>query len=125
MIHALVCDDYEPIANLVRIALRQLGFKVSIASDGIGALDLIHSIRPGLIISDVEMPGLSGIGVYKSLQLDTTGLADIPFILMSSSNYELEALDAGCKLFLAKPFPIEDLRCAVSTALPCYEGIPD
>jgi two-component system KDP operon response regulator KdpE len=125
MVHALVCDDYEPIVNLVKIVLNAAGIDVSTATDGIGALKLIHSIRPDLIISDVDMPGISGICLFQSIRSDTTGMAQVPFILMSSVNHKLEALEAGCDYFLTKPFPLDDLRAMVSRALACRQEILD
>ncbi|HEU0020049.1 MAG TPA: response regulator [Dehalococcoidia bacterium] len=125
MVHALVCDDYEPIANLVKIVLGAAGFVVSTATDGTSALKLIRSIRPDLIISDVDMPGISGICLFKTLRSDTTGMANVPFILMSSVNYKLAALEAGCDYFLTKPFPLDDLRRIVSKALACRQEVRD
>ena len=124
MIHALVCDDYAPIANLVKIVLREDGIDVSTASDGTSALDLIRSLRPGLVISDIDMPGLTGLCMLKLLQSDATGLAKVPFILMSSADHQSEALKAGCNFFLTKPFSIEELRRIVAKALTQTENVP-
>lgn len=125
MVHALVCDDYEPIVNLIKIVLNADGFEVSTAFDGNSAQDMIRSIRPDLIISDVEMPGITGIGLFKLLRSDTTGMAKTPFILMSSANRKSDALEAGCSYFLTKPFPLDALRQMVSKALACQQEVLD
>jgi CheY-like chemotaxis protein len=125
MVHALVCDDYEPIVNLVKIVLNADGFEVSTALDGTSALSMIRSVHPDLIISDIDMPGISGTGLFKLIRSDTAGLANIPFILMSSGNNRLEALEAGCNYFLTKPFPIDALRQLVSKVLARQQGVFD
>jgi CheY-like chemotaxis protein len=73
VIHALVCDDYEPIANLITAFLDGMGITVTTAGDGNQALDLVHSLRPDLIISDIDMPGMSGIELFTALRSDATG----------------------------------------------------
>ncbi len=83
MIQALVCDDYEPIVRILTLVLEGLGIEVIAANDGDQALDLILKSPPGLIISDIDMPGPTGICIYKRLRVDTCGLDRIPFILMS------------------------------------------
>ena len=110
MIHALVCDDYEPIASLIQVVLHNMGISVTTAGDGKQGLDLARQLRPSLIISDVDMPGLNGIELFKALQKDTTGLALIPFILMSSIDRKKAAREAGCSNFLVKPFSIDEVR---------------
>lgn len=117
MVHALVCDDYEPILRLVTVVLNGMGITVTAAQEGCEALDLAGKVRPGLIISDVDMPGLDGIAFFKAVQAADTGLADTPFILMSSIDRKRDAFEAGCESFLTKPFSIEDLQEAVRQAL--------
>jgi CheY-like chemotaxis protein len=117
VVHALVCDDYEPILRLITVVLNGMGITVTVAHEGCEALDLVGKVRPGLIISDVDMPGLSGIALFKEVRADSTGLADIPFILMSSVDRKKEAFKAGCDCFLTKPFSIEDLQETVRQAL--------
>ena len=125
MVQALVCDDYKPIVNLISIVLNADGIEVSTAPDGISALNIVRSIRPDLIISDVDMPGITGISLFKLLRSDTAGMAKIPFILMSSVNHQRDALEAGCNYFLAKPFSLDALRNMVSKALACQQEVMD
>ena len=117
MVHAVVCDDYEPILRLIAVVLKGMGILVTVTQEGCEALDLVRKLRPGLIISDVDVPGLNGISLFKRVQSDNTGLASIPFILMSSVDRKWEALEAGCHYFLTKPFSIEDLQDTVRQAL--------
>lgn len=117
MVHAIVCDDYEPILRLIAVVLQGMGMVVTVTQEGCEALDLVRELRPGLIISDVDVPGLNGISLFKEMQSDNTGLAGIPFILMSSVDRKWEALEVGCRYFLTKPFSIEDLQDTVRQAL--------
>ena len=117
MVHALVCDDYEPILRLITVVLNGMGITATVAQEGGEALNLVSELRPGLIISDIDMPGINGISLFKKVQSDTAGLASTPFILMSSVDRKREALEAGCVCFLTKPFSIEDLQDIVRQAL--------
>lgn len=117
MVHAIVCDDYEPILRLITVVLNGMGITVTTAQEGCEALDLVGKVRPCLIISDVDMPGLNGIALFKEVRSSGMGLASIPFILMSSIDRKKEAFEAGCDCFLTKPFSIEDLQETVRQAL--------
>jgi CheY-like chemotaxis protein len=124
VIHALVCDDYKPIAQLIKVVLNNMGMEVSTADNGQEALGLVLDLRPGLIISDIDMPGMSGIELFTALQKDTTGLALTPFILMSSIDRRKASREAGCRHFLSKPFSIDEVRQAVRQAL-ADESMPE
>jgi CheY-like chemotaxis protein len=117
VVHAVVCDDYEPILRLIEVVLKGMGILATVTQEGCEALDLVRKLRPGLIISDVDMPGLDGISLFKEVQSDSCELAGTPFILMSSVDGKWEALEAGCHYFLTKPFSIEDLKDTVHQSL--------
>lgn len=125
MIHALVCDDYQPVAQLVKVVLTDMGMAVSTAENGREALSLALKLRPGLIVSDIDMPDMGGIELFTALQEEATGLANIPFILMSSIDRRRAAQEAGCNYFLAKPFSIDEVRRIVRQALTDEITSPD
>jgi CheY-like chemotaxis protein len=100
------------------VVLKDMGIKVTSTSDGTQALNLINCLRPGLIISDIDIPGIDGISLFKAVRSDTSGLADTPFILMSSVDRMREARRAGCMHFLTKPFSIADVQQIIRNVLP-------
>jgi DNA-binding response OmpR family regulator len=91
------------------VALSQAGFQVSAVSNGEAALDLMNRQRFGLVLLDVHMPRLSGLGVLEAM-----GRLKIkPPVLMVSADTQVEtvrkAVGLGCIGYVAKPFRPRDL----------------
>jgi signal transduction histidine kinase/CheY-like chemotaxis protein len=114
----LLAEDSEAIRQfLEESVLRPAGFRVQAVGDGIAALAFAHNLMPQLVITDHNMPSLSGLELAERLQRD---LPQIPVILMTSEaskDLMLEALRAGAVDFLTKPFEAEQLLAAVGRAL--------
>ena len=116
MVRILVCDDYPGILLLLNDMLNTMGLESACASDGQQALTMVEDLHPDLVISDIDMPGMTGIQLVKTLRQDYQ-LAEVPCVLLSSVDREQEALTAGCACFLSKPFTVSALRQAVRTSL--------
>lgn len=64
----MVVEDEESIRNQLSDALPRLGFDVTVAADGLDALEILDTtVQPDLILSDIVMPGMSGIDLKKEL----------------------------------------------------------
>ncbi|MBI4633303.1 MAG: response regulator [Deltaproteobacteria bacterium] len=81
----LVVDDSSTIRRLVTQALEEAGFQVTTAENGKQAMKRINERRPDLIISDIDMPEMSGIELCKELHHDPL-LGAIPFVIMSGNS---------------------------------------
>ncbi|MBM4108425.1 MAG: response regulator [Phycisphaerae bacterium] len=104
----LLVDDETPIRLLVGNRLRSVGYTVLEAADGEQALDMARDERPDLIVTDLQMPHMSGLEFLVRLRAEP-GLAPIPAIMLTSRGYVLapEQLElAGVKTMLSKPFSI-------------------
>ena len=106
----LLADDNADMRDYVR---RLLGphYEVETASDGLQALAAVRDRRPDLLLSDVMMPGLDGLGLVREIRSDAD-LADLPIILLSARAGEeasLEGLAAGADDYLVKPFSAREL----------------
>ena len=119
---AIVADDDAELLGVVVEALRADGYRVVAAHDGEELLALVADTlgnpraRADLIITDVRMPGLSGLGVL--LQLRRLGIR-LPTLMMtgfSPESVETVAKALGAAGVLRKPFDIEALRAAVTAA---------
>lgn len=114
----LLAEDSDEIRRfLEESVLGPAGYRVQAASDGIAALAFAHNLHPHLVITDHQMPNLTGLELTERLQRD---LPEIPVILMTSEaskDLVLEALRAGAVDFLTKPFEAEQLLSAVGRAL--------
>lgn len=101
----LVVDDEDVTREILQILLEMEGFTVYAAADGVEALEKVAECRPDLIVLDLMMPRLDGLGVCKQLraQPETANLA----ILLLSGNSQDRAvtagLRAGANAYLMKP----------------------
>jgi DNA-binding response OmpR family regulator len=96
----LVVDDDPHIRNLLRRVLTRAGYDVEQAEDGVAALGQIATHAPDLILTDVQMPRLDGIGLASRL---TGRAATIPVILMSGERVP----SADLVHFILKPFALQ------------------
>lgn len=111
----LVVEDEPAIRELLVEVLQDEGYKVVAAADGIAALDILALQATDLVLTDVMMPGLDGLGVVRRMR-EQPGTARIPVIVMSAVlRTGVEGLDRVS--FLAKPFDIGRLLVEVEDRL--------
>lgn len=115
----LIVEDDIDILEFNTNYLEQNKFKVLKARNGKEAIELLEKTLPDLIISDLMMPELDGIGLLKVVKNNTQS-NHIPVIILSakaSPEARLEALKAGAQGYLAKPFLPEELLTVVTNQL--------
>jgi diguanylate cyclase (GGDEF)-like protein len=115
----LVVDDLEDNVELVCQTLEDYSYATLRASDGHTAIDLAIRERPDLIILDVMMPGLDGIGTCRLLLADER-TKDIPVIFVSAKGEVAdlrEGLEAGAHDYIKKPFNADELVARVQATL--------
>jgi two-component system, OmpR family, phosphate regulon sensor histidine kinase PhoR len=114
----LVAEDSTDIRQLLEdTVLKPAGYAVRSVGDGMSALALARELKPDLIITDQNMPNLSGTELARRLHFDLPG---IPVILITSEGSEglaVEAMRSGVVDYLTKPFEAELLLAAVGRAL--------
>ncbi|MDR3569275.1 MAG: response regulator [Syntrophobacteraceae bacterium] len=107
----LVVDDSPSIRNLIDKALTKAGFQVILAENGREALDLLGKYSPDMVVSDLHMPVLDGLGLCKIVHSNKE-FSQIPFIIMSSDDDRAkmrQLLEYGASAYLVKPFNIDQL----------------
>src|SRR5262245_35752056 len=112
----LVADDDSELLSLIGFALRQAGYFVIDARDGITALESFNREQPDLVILDVNMPGLSGFEVCRRIRAE----AATPIMLLTVRNSEedqVHGLDLGADDYLTKPFSPRTLLARVRALL--------
>jgi two-component system KDP operon response regulator KdpE len=112
----LIVDDETQITRVLRAALSAQAYDVRIANDPQEALLLFEDWAPDLIITDLMMPGISGIEVCREIRKK----AATPIIVLSVRDQErskVEALDAGADDYVTKPFSIQELLARVRAHL--------
>ena len=111
----LVADDEAHIIHVVKIKLQNGGFDVVTAMDGQEALELATSAVPSLVITDLQMPLLSGLELAASLYREEK-TRDIPVILLTAKGFEVDdqaTANTNIKLVMTKPFSPRDLLTRV------------
>ena len=85
---ALVVDDNAPVRAYIRAALQREGFRTLEAEDGELGLELVRGSGPDidLVISDIQMPELSGLEVLSALQNDNFDFGSMPIIVLTNSS---------------------------------------
>ncbi|HEY2082619.1 MAG TPA: response regulator [Verrucomicrobiae bacterium] len=102
----LVVDDDAELVELVSFNLKQAGYSIGTASDGVEAIKKARSLGPDLIVLDIMMPELDGFAVCEILRRDAA-TASIPIMMLTALSSELgrmAGLGSGASDFLTKPF---------------------
>lgn len=107
----LYASDDKFMHRVIGDLLKKNGFEVIAALDGNEALGQYKSKKPSLILTDLDMPGLNGLDLCRTIKID---LADqtLPIIILSGSNFEEDieaAHECHAKAYLIKPVPPEKL----------------
>ncbi|MFB4204966.1 Alkaline phosphatase synthesis transcriptional regulatory protein PhoP [wastewater metagenome] len=112
----LIVDDSASIRQVVATTLRGANYDVIEAGDGQAALEKLTGQRVHLVISDVNMPRLDGIGFLKALR-GNTAYRFTPVMMLtteSSDTRKAEGRAAGARAWLVKPFQPQQLLDAVA-----------
>jgi PAS domain S-box-containing protein len=118
----LITEDDESIRELARISLERLGYRVIAAANPDEAIEIATSTRIALLVTDVVMPGRSGIELAREIR---AGNGSLPVVFMSGYAMgvieQQGGLDAN-DVYLAKPFGPDDMGRAVARALDQVSG---
>lgn len=112
----LLIDDEPQITRVLRTALGTQGFEVRTANDPEEGLLIFEEWKPDLVVTDLMMPGISGIDVCKRVRAHSA----VPIIVLSVRDQErskVEALDAGADDYITKPFGAQELLARVRAHL--------
>jgi two-component system alkaline phosphatase synthesis response regulator PhoP len=116
---ALVVDDEIHIVQVVAIKLKNNGFDVTTAENGAIALDLAGKIHPDIIITDFQMPVMSGLELVENLRKDPE-TADIPVVMLTARGFAIEEdqrQQLKISACLAKPFSPREVLQSIEDIL--------
>ena len=116
----LVVDDYREMVTIIRRMLLQFGFKeVDDANDGPSALVRLRDGAHDLVISDMIMEPMDGLGLLREIRADAA-LRALPLIMVTASPDErdiIASIEAGVTSYILKPFTAALLRQRIDAAL--------
>ena len=108
----LIVDDFSTMRRIVKNILRQLSFTNIIeADDGSTALEILQREKVAMVISDWNMPKMTGLELLKAMKADDA-LRPIPFLMVTAEAQQeniIEAVKSGVNNYIVKPFTAETL----------------
>lgn len=116
----LIVDDSESVRMIARLALREQGYDVVEATNGVEALKQLEAERVHLVISDVNMPEMDGITLLKQIKASARHKFT-PIIMLTTEagqDKKDEGRAAGAKAWITKPFQPKVLIDAVAKLMP-------
>lgn len=119
----LIVDDNPANLKLARVLLAGEGYEVRTAADAEEALAVLQSLKPRLILMDLQMPGMDGFELTRRLKADPAmrGTVILALTAYAMKGDEEKALAAGCDGYVAKPIDTRALPGVVATYLAAGE----
>ena len=112
----LIADDEPGVLELLRGWARELGWESRGVGDGQAALDELQGAAPALVLTDVSMPRLDGIGLLQEIRRT---FPSVPVVVRSAdAGKRAAALRGGAQAFLLKPFDRQELRDVIPAGAP-------
>ncbi|MFZ6016542.1 MAG: HD domain-containing phosphohydrolase [Nitrospirota bacterium] len=113
----LVIDDEDVILQLFRDILTRINYEVKTATSGKEGIKLFEDERFDLIITDIKMPGISGIDIIRHVRENNN---EVPIIVVTGHgtiDIAIDSLKLGSQGFILKPFTPEEIRAAIVDAM--------
>ena len=116
MTSILVVEDDPGIHDALARGLTEQGHAVTVARDGLSALELVIKVEPDVVLLDLGLPDVDGLQVLAMLR----GLGDTPVIVITAQDDDkvlVKALDAGADDYVVKPFGLEQIAARIRAVL--------
>lgn len=113
----LVVDDEESIREFLDIMLRKEGYDVTCVEDGQKAIDILKKKSFDLVISDLQMPNVTGIELLKHCRENYSEMLFMMITAFGTAESAVEAMKMGAYDYITKPFKIDEVRINIANAL--------
>ncbi len=121
--HILVVDDEENTRIGLSRLLRQEGFIVELAGNGLEALEVLKRQRISLVITDINMPDMNGMSFLRELHRVYPSVGVIMITAFGGVESYMEAMDLGAIEYLHKPLRYDDLRTVMKKVFDRGEAV--
>ena len=118
----LVVDDEQHILELLSYNLEDNGYSVTVADNGLQALEYLTDQKFDLILLDVMLPGMNGVEVCKKARLEHK--LNTPIIMLTAKSEEIDkilGLELGADDYVTKPFGVRELLARIKAVMRRYE----
>ena len=116
----LLCDDELHILRAAEFKFKRAGYDVVTATDGEEGWEKVGEARPDIVVTDCQMPRLSGLGLAERIK-SSPQTAGLPVIMLSAKGFELSPAELrsqfGIRCLMTKPFSPRELFARVESVL--------
>ncbi|HEX6105507.1 MAG TPA: sigma-54 dependent transcriptional regulator [Gemmatimonadales bacterium] len=112
----LIVDDERTLARAVRAFLQESGYEAEVAADAEQALNLLETLRPDVVFSDVRLPGMSGIDLLRRIREFDPALPVVIMTAYGTIEGAVEAVKLGAFDYIKKPVDLEELKMLAERA---------
>ena len=113
----VVAEDSHTQAVLIRFHLQKAGFEVRVAGDGVEALAAVAAAPPDLVLTDMQMPNLDGLGLVRKLRESQPSLPVVLMTAFQSLESAVRLVRAGASDYIAKPWDDDKLVATVKNLM--------
>ncbi|HVG31897.1 MAG TPA: response regulator [Pyrinomonadaceae bacterium] len=123
----LVVDDVHDNLILISLSLQDMGYRVLTADNGEEAVAMAVRARPDIILMDIAMPELDGLGAARRIRshVEVRGVPIIGITAFTTGGFRKAAFDAGFDGYLTKPLDFDQLNKLIEMLLPGEEDTSD
>jgi two-component system response regulator MprA len=115
--HILIVDDDNRVTSALRRTLAYEGYQVSITANGEGALSIVRTRPPDVVILDLMLPGIDGLEVCRRLRSAGDSIAVLMLTARDAVADRVAGFETGADDYLVKPFALEELLARVKALL--------
>jgi len=115
--HVLLVDDEEPMLDWLSLLLEENGYMVTCFANPTDALNWATGNSPQILVTDIRMPGMTGLELFSELRKLNPEIAGILITAFSSVETAVKAIRSGVEDYLVKPFKADQLLLAIEKAL--------
>jgi len=115
--HVLVVEDDESLRRVTQAQLERAGYDASAATDVAQALDILHRQAHDLVITDLNLPDLSGMDLLKKIRIEFPETAVVIVTAYGTIETAVEAIKSGAYDYITKPVHPDELRALVTRVL--------
>ena len=118
----LLVEDDASIVSFVEPELERVGLHVRSACDGVSGLDEARRFGPDIVVLDIMLPDLDGVGVLKRLRSEGSRVPIVMLTARDATIDKVHSLDLGADDYITKPFEIDELLARMRALLRRVEG---
>lgn len=115
--HILVIEDDSRMCDLIRRGLEDAAFDVTVAATGTEGLSKAFHMRFDLVLTDIILPGISGLDLCKELKAHDESYPVIMLTALGMTDDKVEGFDAGADDYMVKPFEIRELVARIHAVM--------